>query len=233
MYKTITILAVLIFMATKPVNAQTAIKVSGAMRNVMQKGELFRTIALDTVSKSHLYGLGPLEYLTGELLILDGTIYSSTVGSGKQMKVAVSPKARAPFLVYTHVPRWIEHNLPDSIQNMQQLEAYLHTRRGKSGPFPFKISGNFPEARIHVVNLPKGTVVRSPRDAHQGQKDYVLYNVTAEILGFFSTEHKAVFTHHDTFLHLHLITKDKTSMGHLDDVKFAKGTKIYLPERLN
>jgi acetolactate decarboxylase len=232
MNKTITILAVLVFTATKSVNAQT-VKVSGAMRNVMQKGELFGTITLDTLFKTHLYGLGPMEYLSGELLILDGTVYRSTVVSSKEMKVKVDPNARAPFFVYTHVPRWVEQQLPDSILTIRQLEAYLHNRWGKLGPFPFRLSGYFPEARIHVVNLPKGTVVKSPEDAHQGQQDYVLNNAKAEVLGFFSTEHKAVFTHHNTFLHLHLIKEDRASMGHLDDAKFEKGIKIFLPEGLN
>jgi acetolactate decarboxylase len=45
--------------------------VAGAMKNVMWKGQLFGTIDLDTIfNKQHLYGLGPVEYLTGELLKL-------------------------------------------------------------------------------------------------------------------------------------------------------------------
>lgn len=74
--------------------------------------------------------------------------------------------------------------------------------------------------------------VSSPDEAHQGQKNYTLYNEQSEIIGFFSTEHKAIFTHHDTYLHMHLITADRQKMGHLDDVRFKKGTMmLYLPTR--
>jgi acetolactate decarboxylase len=54
--------------------------------------------------------------------------------------------------------------------------------------------------------------------------------VSKKSIGFFSTEHKAIFTHHDTFLHMHLITTDRQKMGHLDEVFLKKGTiKLYLP----
>jgi acetolactate decarboxylase len=72
--------------------------------------------------------------------------------------------------------------------------------------------------------------VSSPDEAHKGQINYELKNEQAYIVGFFSTVHKAIFTHHDTFLHLHLMTTDKQKMGHLDEVLFKKGTmKLYLP----
>ena len=94
----------------------------------------------------------------------------------------------------------------------------------------YKLSGAVERAMIHIVNLPKGSKVSSPDDAHKGQVNYLIKNEQADIVGFFSTEHKAIFTHHDTYLHMHLITKDRQKMGHLDEVLFEKGTmKLYLP----
>jgi acetolactate decarboxylase len=55
-------------------------------------------------------------------------------------------------------------------------------------------------------------------------------NEQSEIIDFFSTEHKAILTHHDTYLHMDLITKDRQKMGHLDEVLFKKGMiKLNLP----
>ena len=66
----------------------TTVQVIGAMRNVMWKGELHGTIALDTIqNKEHLYGLGPVEYLAGELLIIDGKSYKTTVVADTEMRV--------------------------------------------------------------------------------------------------------------------------------------------------
>ena len=78
--------------------------------------------------------------------------------------------------------------------------------------------------------MPEGTKVSSPDEAHQGQTNYNIANENAEIIGFFSTEHKGVFTHHDSFLHMHLITKDESKMGHLDELEIGE-MKLYLPKK--
>lgn len=208
------------------------VKIVGEMKNVMWKGQLSGSINLDTLTnKTHLYGLGPVEYLRGEILIVDGKSYKSTVVSGKTMKVEETYDLKAPFFGYAVISKWTEHELPDSVQSIPQLETYLvQTTKNAPRPFMFKLTGTVEQATIHVVNLPEGSKVSSPDEAHEGQKNYDLKNEQSEIIGFFSTEHKAIFTHHDTFLHMHLITKDRLKMGHLDKVVFKKGmVKLYLP----
>lgn len=208
------------------------VHIIGAMKNVMWKGQLHGTINLDTIAnKTNLFGLGPVEYLTGEILILDGKSYKSTVASDTTMYVEETYNIKAPFFGYSNITRWREESLPDTIQTIKQLEGYLHKLTITAPrPFIFKLSGIVAQAKIHVVNLPKGSKVSSPAEAHQGQKTYELKNESADILGFFSTEHKAIFTHHDTYLHMHLITADRRKMGHLDEVLFTKGSmRLYLP----
>lgn len=163
---------------------------------------------------------------------MDGRSYQSTVMSDSTMKVEETYDISAPFFGYTHVAHWVEHALPKRVRS-KDLEEYLNTATiDKPRPFMFKVSGAIDQATIHIVNLPKGTTVRSPDEAHQGLKKYQLRNEQVDILGFFSTEHKAVFTHHDTFVHMHLITKDQSKMGHLDDIKFKRGAmKLELPWR--
>lgn len=210
----------------------SAVHLVGAMKNVMWKGQLFGTIDLDTIStKEHLYGLGPVEYLSGELLILDGKTYKSTVLTDSTMLVEENAQSKAPFFGYATIHNWSEQNLPDSIQTIPQLERFLKKITPTSeSPFLFQLKGSIESAQIHVVNLPKGSKVSSPEEAHKGQINYSLVQESVTILGFFSTEHQAIFTHHDTCLHLHLITSDKQKMGHLDAVSFEKGSvKLYLP----
>lgn len=234
-HKTI-LLALTIFTLTNnsAIAQQTSgdVKIVGEMKNVMWKGQLSGSINLDTLTnKTHLYGLGPVEYLRGEILIVDGKSYKSTVVSGKTMKVEETYDLKAPFFGYAVISKWTEHELPDSVQSIPQLETYLvQTTKNAPRPFMFKLTGTVEQATIHVVNLPEGSKVSSPDEAHEGQKNYDLKNEQSEIIGFFSTEHKAIFTHHDTFLHMHLITKDRLKMGHLDKVVFKKGmVKLYLP----
>ena len=201
------------------------VHITGEMRNVMWKGKLEGNIYLDTISnKSNVVGLGPLEYLGGEIIVIDGKSYKSIVISDSRMEVVETFNIKAPFFAYANISNWSEELLDVDIQTMQQFESFLDNKlSGSSQPFMFKLAGFVKEATIHVVNLPVGAKVSSPNDAHKGQVKYQMENQEAEIVGFFSKEHKGIFTHHDTYLHLHLMTKDKQMMGHLDELSIEKG----------
>ncbi|MEN8125898.1 MAG: acetolactate decarboxylase [Bacteroidota bacterium] len=217
---------------TKTHKIDNNVKIVGAMKNVMWKGQLYGNINLDTISnKKHLLGLGPVEYLTGEILIIDGKSYEAKVLTDSTMKVEETYEIKAPFFGYCTIEKWEGQILSDSIQTISQLENYLDlTTKKAKRPFMFKLEGIVDEATIHIVNLPKGSKVSSPDEAHKGLTSFKLKNQQADIIGFFSTEHKTIFTHHDTYLHMHLITSDRTKMGHLDKVNFKKGSmKLYLP----
>jgi len=218
--------------SSKEADGYADIKVVGAMKNVMRKGDLSDRIEVDTISdKEGLYGLGPLSYLTGELLINNGKSYVSKGTSDSTMAVEQRFDVSAPFLVYANVMEWTEVVLPSDIKTIRDLESFIDDRTSDfKRPFAFKLVGHIKSALIHIQNLPEGTKVSSPEEAHQGQTNYTLNNEDAEIIGFFSTEHKGVFTHHDTFLHMHLITADESKMGHLDKLEIAKMT-LYLPEQ--
>ncbi len=212
-------------------NTYPDIKIVGAMKNVMWKGELGSRIDLDTISnKNGLYGLGPVSYLIGELLINNGKSYISKVASDSTMTVERTFKTSAPFFVYGNVTEWNEIELPSEIKTIKDLEKYIDNKTSDyKRPFAFKLIGKVSSAIIHIQNLPEGTKVSSPDKAHQGQTNYNVANEDAEIIGFFSTEHKGVFTHHDSFLHMHLITKDESKMGHLDKLEIEE-MKLYLPK---
>ncbi len=210
------------------------VQISGAMKQVMWQGELFSKINLDTITnKSGLYGLGPESYLTGEILINNGEAYVSRVLPDSSMTVEKTFDTGAPFLVYANVETWTSTTLPDSVTNIKDLEIHIdQMTKNQKRPFAFKLTGQVSKAVIHVQNLAEGSKVSSPDEAHQGQVDYILSDEAVEIVGFFSTEHQAVFTHHDSFLHMHLITKDEKQMGHLDRVEFKPGAvSLYLPKK--
>ncbi|MBI5856126.1 MAG: acetolactate decarboxylase [Sphingobacteriales bacterium] len=202
------------------------------MMKVMRQGELYGTIDLDTISnKEHLYGVGPVEFLKGELMIIDGKSYQSTVGTDGSILMEETFKAKAPFFVFANIEKWKELFLPDSVQTIQQLESFLdQSTKNHSRPFAFRMTAKIEKAELHIVNLPTRTLVHSPEDAHQNQLTFKLKKQNTEMIGFFSTSHQGVFTHHDTFVHIHLITTDRRKMGHLENMLIKKGTaKLYIP----
>ncbi|MFM7217426.1 MAG: acetolactate decarboxylase [Bacteroidota bacterium] len=212
--------------------ATEKVTVVGRMKDVMWKGQLYGNINLDTIiDKKQLYGLGPVEYLTGEIMIVDGRCFVSKVETDTSMRVEETFAVKAPFFGYTTIDQWKPQSLPDSVQSIRQLEDHIQRivppeRR----PVIFKLTGKVENAVVHVVNLPRGSKVSSPAEAHQGQVNYPVQDQEVEIVGFFSTEHKTIFTHHETFLHMHLMTDDRKKMGHLDEAQFKKGAMtLYLP----
>jgi acetolactate decarboxylase len=215
-----------------PEGLYSDVVIVGAMKNVMRNGELGSRINLDTISnKKGLYGLGPESFLTGELLINDGRSYVSRVVSDSTMTVVRDFEASAPFFVYANVSKWKEITLPSNIKSIQDLEKIINEKtKLYKRPFAFKLIGMVSKAIIHVQNLPPDTKVSSPEEAHQGQINYEVNKQNVEIVGFFSTEHQGVFTHHDSYLHMHLLTKDERKMGHLDDLEIESMT-LYLPQK--
>lgn len=218
---------------THKAETSTSVKIVGEMKNVMRKGQLYGNIDLDTISdKVNLYGLGPVEYLAGEILIFNGKAYKSTVVRDSRMNVQETYDIKAPFFAYANISNWNEHILSEDFESIAELEKRIdELSRKLTRPFMFKLQGMIKHAKIHIVNLPEGSKVSSPEEAHRGLIDYHIRNEPCEIIGFFSTEHQTIFTHHDTFLHMHLITNDKTQMGHLDELSFESGKmKLYLPK---
>jgi len=217
---------------TNSIETYSDVNIVGAMKNVMWKGELGASIQLDTISnKKGLYGIGPESYLTGELLINDGQSYVSKVKSDSTMTVEKTFNVSAPFLVYANVGEWNEIELASNIKDIKDIENLVDAKTTKlKRPFAFKLTGRVSKALIHIQNLPKGRKVSSPEEAHEGQTNYELKDEEVTIIGFFSTEHKGIFTHHDSNIHLHLITKDESKMGHLDEVEI-ENMKLYLPTK--
>lgn len=203
-----------------------------AMKNVMWKGELEGVIDLDTIQpKMGLYGLGPVSFLQGELLIKDGQIYSSRVLSDSTMEVLQPASISAPFFVYGNVTEWKTVDLSTNVTDIPSLEAFIDQEtKAYKRPFVFRLEGRVKTADIHIQNLAPGSIVRSPEEAHQGQVNYLLADEKVEIIGFFSTKHQGVFTHHDSYVHLHLITQNEEKMGHLDDIDIIPTEMtLYLP----
>jgi acetolactate decarboxylase len=207
--------------------------VTDEMFNTMWRGELNAKIKIDTIKpRNGLYGLGPMAMLQGEILILNGTCYSAMVLDETHMQIDSHGVVGAPFFAHGFVQQWKAVKLPGSVKTHIALEKFLDKRfKKQKGAKFFKIEGRIEEATIHLVNLPLGTPVKQPKDAHKGKTTYKVYDKEVELLGFYSSEHRQIFTHHDTNLHMHLITKDRSKMGHVDSIQFIpKKAVIYFAQ---
>jgi acetolactate decarboxylase len=198
----------------------------------MMEGRLGPALRLDTLAdRDGLYGLGPADQLTGEVTIYDGKCYVSRVGPDGELLTEERYAVGPPFFVYTHQRSWNEYTLPATVRNLDQLEHYIdEVSIGTPRPFAFRLVGPAEGARVHVMNVPVGFIPESPGQAHRYQQSYELTEREVDVIGFFSTSHQGVFTHHDSYVHLHLLTRDRQMMGHLDALRPGEGMKLFLSE---
>lgn len=186
----------------------------------MWNGQQAGIIAMDTLLLPGMYGLGPLEYLRGEITLLDGRPIVSLMADDTTVIVEQRPDAKAPFFVRQQVKGWVPMDLIAEVVDLPSLDAFLLKHQAhREEPFFFRLHGTVREAEAHVMDLPPGTVLEGPAVAHATQKTFTVRDAEVELVGVFSTKHQAVFTHHDSNIHVHIITADGALMGHLDRLR--------------
>ena len=191
------------------------------MRNVMWLGDLEGKISTDSLNSNTAYGLGPIEYLKGEILLFEGQTYISKVIDSLQHKVEQTESSRAPFFVYSTASDLREINIPQDDFTLKSTENLIDSLYNDyENPLLIRIDGMFDAITVHSVNLAEGSTVSSPDQAHQGLTKYDYENVSGSLIGFFSRKHKAVFTHHDGFFHAHFISDQRNILGHVDAIDF-------------
>ena len=212
---------VLLFASCAKSTNTSSIKVVGEMRDVMWKGDLKGKIATDSLNNKETYGLGPIEFLKGEIVVFEGQTFVSKVIDSVSHQVTKIPSVRAPFFVYSTNSdlKVVKFNLENF--TLKELEEYINSLyKDYDQPLLIRIDGLFDNIKVHSVNLTKGKKVSSPDEAHQGLTQYELNGVSGSLIGFFSRNHKAIFTHHDSFFHSHFISDDRQVLGHIDELNF-------------
>ncbi|WP_299058026.1 acetolactate decarboxylase [uncultured Polaribacter sp.] len=188
----------------------------------MKKGDLKGKIATDSLNTKETYGLGPVEFLKGEILLFEGETFVSKAIDSVSHKVAKVSSVKAPFFVYSKHSNLKEIALPNTSYSLESIEAQIDViYKDYDKPLLIRIDGVFNDLKIHSVNLPSGIKVASPEEAHQGLTQYNFNGISGSLIGFFSRNHKAVFTHHDRFFHAHFISDDRKVLGHVDALNLS------------
>jgi len=207
---------------------------AGALKNFMRKGDISAKYSLQSLEgKKGLYALGAFENLKGEIQIFDSVPYSSFVLDGK-LASDTSYQKKASLLVYAQVKAWQELSIPESISSHKQLESYISEIAIKRGininePFPFLITGKAKLINWHVINWDKNDKIHTHRKHIESGLNGSLENTNVAILGFYSSKHKAIFTHHTTNIHMHFKTEGNNIAGHIDKLEPGKSMLLKLP----
>jgi len=202
----------------------------------MMSGDIRATASLDSLSKKqHLYALGALENLKGEIQIFDGKALNSKVASEELILDSKFDK-KAVLIVYAEIGDWTSVDIPNGIDSSAKLEKFIEEQAINNSidtekPLPFLIEGKAQSLSWHVINWKDGDTIHTHKKHQESGMNGILANEKVEIIGFFSKSHKAVFTHHSTFLHMHFKTKNEGLAGHVDELKIGSNMILKLPKQ--
>ncbi len=223
--------------SASPPPVSVAVTVHGALREIMHMGRTERRVDLAPfVGRKGLFGLGALEGLGGEVTLWDGQLWLSTP-DGHGSAVAGQHKtttAGATLLVTSVVTAWQERSVTQAVA-FAELDAFIEREALSSGvnakeAFPFRIEGTPTRLDWHVID---GSKIPSDAHGHEAHMQTAvrgkLGGKPARLMGFYSPKHHAVFTHHDTNSHVHVISDAPLVTGHVDHVDISKGSRLFLP----
>jgi len=206
----------------------------GAQRDTIMNGKLGAAIDLNSLTgMAHLYGLGPLAELRGEVTIADSRPALARVMPDGSLQVTESFAAGAPFFVWASVPRWQQVPIPAAVSSFAELEQFVPQAAAAAGldaarPLPFLVNGREDMIEFHVLNR----IGNPPHnmEAHKKiQVTFELEQVEAIIVGFHSTDHRGIFTPGDSNIHIHFQTPDNRQSGHIQKLLLGSGAVLSLP----
>jgi acetolactate decarboxylase len=206
----------------------------GAQRETIMNGKLAAALDLRTLAdRPHLYGLGPIEQLRGEVTIVDGRPALARAAPDGTVNVTRSFDAGVPFFVWAEVPRWTLMPIPPEVRSFEDLERFVPQAAIAAGldaekPLPFLVTGHEDLIEFHILNR-IGDAPHNMELHKQIQIKFELAKVEAAIVGFHSTGHRGVFTPADSNIHIHFQTSDNRQSGHIQKLEIGDGVRLGLP----
>ncbi len=200
---------------------------AGEQHKAVHDGDVGAKVQLaELARRPHLYGIGPLEGLTGEITVLDGRPAISTV-EGTTFRTHASLDHGAAFFVWTYAAEWKPVALPEEVRTLEQLEAFIPEAVGPdaTGPVAFRVDGKVEALNFHVLSPPAHT----PPTFEDHEKAKVHSSVAARavrMVGFYSTQHRGVFTPGTSDVHVHFVTDDGQQAGHVEGFRLAQGAVL-------
>ena len=211
--------------------AGSEVHVLGEMRRMFTAHDIGPNVELAKVNREpHLYALGPLAGLQGEVTVLDGQVFQSRV-EGKEPAVTTDPNIRSVFLVYACVPVWRSTEIPGSVRTEKDLADFLETKFAANTRSAFLVQGTARHARYHIQNY-HGAAGELTHAAHDKAKMFFeIENSSVELVGFFTNcdGDGGSFVHMGQRTHIHVASADRKQMGHLESIELAPGARLMLP----
>jgi acetolactate decarboxylase len=205
----------------------------GSQRDTIASGRIGALIDMRTLANTpHLYAIGPIERLRGEVTVIDSRPSMSRVGPNRSILVAENFETGAPFLVWAEVPAWRTLPIPAQVRSFTDLEAFVPRAAETVGldpqrPVPFLLSGQEDLIEFHILN--QGDEPYNPAKIKDIQFPFDVARADATIVGFYSLSHHGIFTTMDSTIHIHFQTMKNDMSGHIHAIEIGADAVLSLP----
>lgn len=218
----------------------------GAQKTIFDTGKAEGKVPLAAMSGANAaYGVGAYAGLDGEITVYEGKPYVTKV-RGNGFTMDNSQDGSAIFSAWTKNTQWRDEPVPAEVKTYLDLQRFVKARAAAAGidtgmPFPFLLTGTPAELKWHInVDLTEGKAIDKKLFA-KSKANYVMKNQPVDIVGFYSEKHPGVFISAyapaikekdvKNTIHIHLVSKDGKSAGHIDNLAFTGGMTLRLPKQ--
>ncbi|MCU0467500.1 MAG: hypothetical protein MUF58_02780 [Arcicella sp.] len=224
----------LVWLGILPVFAQNPeVKSVGELRKIMHDADLSAKIRLDTLNRENLFAIGVVDSLRGEISIAHGKSLTSFIDN-TFVRSDTTFNHSAAMLVYTYVKNWKIVTIERDLDNLSDLSELVKTLAADNGidvtrPFPFMARTWVKNMSFHVINWQSG--ITHTADTHKQFAHELWHSAEVVLLtGFYSENHQGIFTPYGSQLHVHAITANPMTCGHLETLETYGKISFYFPD---
>ncbi len=215
--KKFTVVCLVVIVLIAPATTGLAQGPGDALFQLSTLGTLFRGVydgamTCGDLKKHGDFGIGTLEGLDGEMIVLDGRVFQAKVDGSI---LPVDDEALTPYAVVTFFSTDGKLSL-ENVGSLEELQAHLEKMLpSRNLYYAFRVDGTFTYIRTRSVpkqEKPYRQVVQTVRDTN---------DVKGTLVGFWCPNH-ARGTNLPGF-HFHFISEDRQLGGHVLDCNIASG----------
>ncbi|MBJ8325296.1 acetolactate decarboxylase [Streptococcus pacificus] len=177
------------------------------------------TMSVEELLKHGNFGVGTVDSVDGELIVLDGKVYQAT-GTNDEFKVKEVPShVLVPYAAVVHhttTKSWKEDNPIDSENLKKTIEEKLDSHNLF---YSVKIKGTF--SKMHVRMIPKSKTGERFAEVAKNQPEFTQENISGTLIGIWTPE-----LFHGVSVagfHLHFLADDLHFGGHVMDFVMQDG----------
>lgn len=217
-----------------PAPASVEVTSWGSLREMMHEGRVESRVAIaPLLARPHLYALGAVEGMRGEITILDGVPWLSLGARERGRATSRVTDEGAALLVATSVEHWQRITLTENIESAE-VDARIEALARAAGldvesPVPFLVEGELADVQWHILVKPPDTPGAHDHTRNAVHGEAAAMHGTA--VGFFSKHHAGVFTHMGEHTHVHVVDPTTALAAHADRWAARAGSVVSLPSR--